>query len=147
MERGGQRCPPLQTPTPPSKKFSVTSLWLASQTCLCLSIHDLTLPGLSHSICFCFQVPLQDFISSGMYLLIRFKTDDTINLKGFSAGFVLASPDAQPFTPEHSVGTRKYDSPSGPKPKNKKQGPGKGPDVIIDEQHGDRRRTRPRSHT
>lgn len=60
-----------------------------------------------------------------MYLLIRFKTDDTINWKGFSAAFVLASPDAQPVTPEFiATSTRGYDElrPYVPKPKIKKIG-------------------------
>ncbi len=52
-----------------------------------------------------------------MYLLVRFKTDDTINWKGFSAAFVLASPDAQPVT--QIGGTRKYDVDYVPKPNKK----------------------------
>ncbi|KAK2192635.1 hypothetical protein NP493_27g02025 [Ridgeia piscesae] len=41
------------------------------------------------------QIP-QEFISTGRHLLIRFKSDDTINWKGFSATYVLAGPNAEP---------------------------------------------------
>ena len=53
-----------------------------------------------------------------MYLLIRFKTDDTINWKGFSAAYVLAAPDAQAVTP--SIAARRYDSDHVPLPKPRK---------------------------
>ena len=62
---------------------------------------------------------------------MRFKTDDTINWKGFSAAFVLASPDAVPATPRPSLGiTRRYDK-LPYKPKGKKY-LGK-PDQPIDD--------------
>jgi tolkin protein len=66
------------------------------------------------------QIP-PEIISSGRQLLVRFKTDDTINWKGFSAVFVLASPDALPATPTN-VGSRRSgasstsDNRSKPKP-------------------------------
>jgi len=44
-----------------------------------------------------------EVISTGRQLLVRFKTDDTINWKGFSAAFVLASRDAQPAAPDTSL--------------------------------------------
>ena len=44
------------------------------------------------------QIP-PEVISTGRQLIVRFKTDDTINWKGFSAAFVLAARDAQPATP------------------------------------------------
>ena len=52
--------------------------------------------------------------------MVRFKTDDTINWKGFSAAFVLASPDAQPITMEHTISPRRYDPDFIHKPKGKK---------------------------
>ena len=48
-----------------------------------------------------FQIP-PEISSSGMYLLIRFKTDDTINWKGFSGAYVLRSSAAPP----HAVSSR-----------------------------------------
>ena len=48
------------------------------------------------------QIP-PEVISSGRQLLVRFKTDDTINWKGFSAAFVLAARDARPATPVTSL--------------------------------------------
>ena len=63
-----------------------------------------------------FQIP-PEFISSGRYLLIHFRTDDTINWKGFSAAFVLASPDAAPVTQPTAGGTPTYDN-RGVKPKS-----------------------------
>ncbi|KAL5017782.1 hypothetical protein ScPMuIL_003504 [Solemya velum] len=40
------------------------------------------------------QIP-DEIVSSGEYLLIRFKSDDTINWKGFSAIYMLADPDIE----------------------------------------------------
>ena len=71
-----------------------------------------------------------------MHMLVRFKTDDTINWKGFSAAFVLASPDAESVTPSHSIGTRRYDGAEyHSKRKNKKYGKHHDLDSIpIDEE-------------
>ncbi len=83
-----------------------------------------------------FQLP-GEFVSSGMYLLVHFKTDDTINWKGFAAAFELASPDAQPATPLPSLGyTRRYDLPHKPKShKSKYTSKNYNPiDEAIDEQ-------------
>lgn len=59
------------------------------------------------------QIP-PEVISTGRQLLVRFKTDDTINWKGFSAAFVLASRDAQPATPISSL--RRTAMPGGGSP-------------------------------
>ena len=67
-----------------------------------------------------FQLP-PEFVSSGMYLLVHFKTDDTINWKGFDAVYTLASPDAEAATPLPTLGyTKRYDLTHLPKPKNHK---------------------------
>lgn len=57
-----------------------------------------------------------------MYLLVQFKTDDTINWKGFEAYYTMASPDAEAATPLPTIATytKRYDYPHIPKPKNHK---------------------------
>jgi len=66
-----------------------------------------------------------EVISTGRQLLVRFKTDDTINWKGFSAAFVLASRDAQPATPVTSLRRTATGSTSaGHRSKNKSVGGG-----------------------
>lgn len=62
------------------------------------------------------QIP-PEFVSSGNELVVVFRTDDTISKKGFSAAFVLASPDSLPvtFTPK-STGNS-----SNPEFKNKQK--------------------------
>ena len=54
-----------------------------------------------------------EVISTGRQLLVRFKTDDTINWKGFSAAFVLAAADAQPANPVTSLRRSGSTSPAG----------------------------------
>ena len=39
----------------------------------------------------------EDIISSGSELLVRFKSDDTLNTKGFYASYVMADPEAHNF--------------------------------------------------
>lgn len=81
---------------------------------------------------FCGNSIPPEFVSSGRYLLIRFKTDDTINWKGFSAWYVLASPDAVAATPSTIVDSISLDNRT-PKPKPKKV---LGPDSIIAQSRG-----------
>ncbi|ELU00391.1 hypothetical protein CAPTEDRAFT_221124 [Capitella teleta] len=69
---------------------------------------------------FCGNMIPPEFVSTGRYLTIRFKTDDTINWKGFKAAFVLASPNAMPATPPSIIATLTYENRS-PKPKGRKK--------------------------
>jgi len=75
------------------------------------------------------QIPAE-VISTGRQLLVRFKTDDTINWKGFSAAFVLAARDAQPATPSvaglgrRTAGAGGGGSHHGPRSKTKSVGGG-----------------------
>jgi hypothetical protein len=64
---------------------------------------------------------------------VHFRTDDTINLKGFNAAFVLASPNAMAATPPSIVATLTYENRT-PKPKpsgRKKHVPTGGIDYPI----------------
>jgi len=86
------------------------------------------------------QIP-PEFVSSGRYLLIHFRTDDTINWKGFSAAFVLASPDAAPVTQPTAGGTPSYNN-RGTKSKSYNKLPVDRSGMIEE----DRRQMRGRDH-
>lgn len=79
-----------------------------------------------------FQMP-PEFISTGKNLLVRFKTDDTITWKGFSASFVLASPDAEPITHGTNYGNQVTQPPRPHVPHPKAKGNKKA--VINKEDH------------
>ncbi|CAH1793785.1 unnamed protein product [Owenia fusiformis] len=58
---------------------------------------------------FCGSKLTKTFVSSGEFLLIRFKSDDTINWKGFLAAFGLTSPGAESEVETTTEKTDEYD--------------------------------------